>query len=498
MRRHDGDDAERKATRGSLVSIAKVAAEPSEGVGALADEVDALTFATRRSAGRESERPEDGDSHQDAVVKQIKRNFVLEAQSYRTRILEATHAAARARERVDDVQNESVRLKKKCFKLQKQLQERDSRIEMLQEQLDFKFPMLMHETMRGLNQVMEDNQDIEPLRPPSTASIRRSLEQAEIVDERIYEYEKQVAQLYEELATEKQKNEMLTECLHEQKQAKAKLMKACKYAKKEIEAMKNSGMTQLLEDLQSRCRGLEADNTRLNEQIASATTNEGELQSTISEMRSQLMKHELEASSWNDRLRAKDDEIEQLRAQVREQQFALENYQQDYDLVIGRKHSNDSNLSRSDLQDECDKLTRVLQRERTRVEELEEELAAARARSADLTDRKLEAYEHSDVPSDPTVAQGLREVWHEVDQVNTKLSSLQTQLVEFGEPALLGLASHAKISSLAPTDWPASDALACVAKVRSALHQSNVVIDGMQQFVEDSYARALGNNCAMQ
>lgn len=77
----------------------------------------------------------------------------------------------------------------------------------------------------------------------------------------------QIAQLYTEIQDEKQKNEMLNECLREQKHTKSKLMKACKHAKQEVEVLKNNGMTQLLEDMQAKCQGLEAANERLSREL---------------------------------------------------------------------------------------------------------------------------------------------------------------------------------------------------------------------------------------
>lgn len=73
--------------------------------------------------------------------------------------------------------------------------------------------------------------------------------------------------MYTEIQDEKQKNEMLSECLREQKHARSKLMKACKHARQEVEALKNNGMAQLLEDMENKCQGLEAVNERLSREL---------------------------------------------------------------------------------------------------------------------------------------------------------------------------------------------------------------------------------------
>lgn len=60
---------------------------------------------------------------------------------------------------------------------------------------------------------------------------------------------------------------MLTECLREQKHTKAKLVKACKYAKQEIEALKSNGMSQMLADIQTKCQGLETEKQDLEMEL---------------------------------------------------------------------------------------------------------------------------------------------------------------------------------------------------------------------------------------
>lgn len=73
----------------------------------------------------------------------------------------------------------------------------------------------------------------------------------------------QIAELYEENQQEKLKNEMLSECLRDQKHAKAKLMKACKHVKQELQAMKDSGLRQMLVDIEARCDALEKENAQM-------------------------------------------------------------------------------------------------------------------------------------------------------------------------------------------------------------------------------------------
>lgn len=93
----------------------------------------------------------------DAVVARIKHNFYLETQAFRKRILDATDEASRARERVDSFQEEMLRVKRKCYKLKKLLQERDATIQFLHEQQAVSFPIMMSETMRSIHLHMDNN-----------------------------------------------------------------------------------------------------------------------------------------------------------------------------------------------------------------------------------------------------------------------------------------------------------------------------------------------------
>jgi hypothetical protein len=78
----------------------------------------------------------------------------------------------------------------------------------------------------------------------------------------------QIAELYEENQQEKLKNEMLSECLRDQKHAKAKLMKACKHVKQELQAVKDSGLSQMLVDIEARCDAVEKDKARVVEDLS--------------------------------------------------------------------------------------------------------------------------------------------------------------------------------------------------------------------------------------
>ena len=76
-----------------------------------------------------------------------------------------------------------------------------------------------------------------------------------------------IAKLYEENRNEKLKNEMLSECLRDQKHAKSKFMKACRQAKQELQAVKDSGLSQMLVDIEARCSALEKKKDNMTDEL---------------------------------------------------------------------------------------------------------------------------------------------------------------------------------------------------------------------------------------
>lgn len=61
---------------------------------------------------------------------------------------------------------------------------------------------------------------------------------------------------------------MLSECLRDQKHAKAKLMKVCKQVKQELQAVKDSGLSQMLMDIEARCDALEKEKNNIEDKLS--------------------------------------------------------------------------------------------------------------------------------------------------------------------------------------------------------------------------------------
>lgn len=117
----------------------------------------------------------------DAATDRIRLNFYEEAQTFQRRIRDAAEETAKARVKVQDSQHEMLRMKKKCFKLQKLLQEREATILSLREQQELmKFPVLVDETVRSLQSLMHEDDSNQSEATPTKAasgspSVRRLL-----------------------------------------------------------------------------------------------------------------------------------------------------------------------------------------------------------------------------------------------------------------------------------------------------------------------------------
>ncbi|KAF1783193.1 DNA polymerase alpha, subunit B N-terminal [Phytophthora cactorum] len=178
-------------------------------------------------------------------------------------------------------------------------EEKEADIQTLQEQQQLRFPLLMHETMRSLRS-LEDNQSDRTASPSLLShSVISSMAHDRIdVDTRIHEYEQQIAELYEENQQEKLKNEMLSECLRDQKHAKVKLMKACKHVKQELQVVKDSGLGQMLVDIEARCDALEKEKAQITEELLAERSLRAEQESQQKATAKQLEDLILESTKW--------------------------------------------------------------------------------------------------------------------------------------------------------------------------------------------------------
>lgn len=93
------------------------------------------------------------------VLARIKHNFYLETQSFKQRISDAADEAARAKGKVDALQEAVIKWKKRCAKLQHRIEEKDAAMERLQQRQDVQFPLLFDETLRSVQTHMDNQSD---------------------------------------------------------------------------------------------------------------------------------------------------------------------------------------------------------------------------------------------------------------------------------------------------------------------------------------------------
>ncbi|KAG7387315.1 hypothetical protein PHYPSEUDO_014494 [Phytophthora pseudosyringae] len=273
------------------------------------------------------------------LLDRIKQNFDLETQSCRQGDRIATQDTYVERGDVNHVQDQLRRLKRRCAKLERKLQGKEAEIQALQDQQQLRFPLLMHETMRSLRS-LEDNQSDRTATPLSHSVISSMAHDRRDVDAHIHEYEQQIAELYEENQQEKLKNEMLSECLHDQKHAKAKLMKACKHVKQELQAVKDSGISQMLVDIEARCDALEKEKAQIIEELSAERSLRAEQAAQQEVLAKQLEDFLQESAKWeelsSDIVARKNEKLQQLRDQICEQQLTIENLKADLKFVEQR------------------------------------------------------------------------------------------------------------------------------------------------------------------
>ncbi|GMF09200.1 unnamed protein product [Phytophthora lilii] len=128
------------------------------------------------------------------LIGRIKQNFDLETQSWRQRESSTTEQSQEGRDETAQVLDQLRRMKRRCAKLERKLQEKDAEIKALQDQQQLRFPLLMHETMRSLRS-LEDNQSDRTASalPLSHSMISDMAQERRDADARIHEYEQQVS-----------------------------------------------------------------------------------------------------------------------------------------------------------------------------------------------------------------------------------------------------------------------------------------------------------------
>uniref|UniRef100_A0AAV1UGU7 Uncharacterized protein n=1 Tax=Peronospora matthiolae TaxID=2874970 RepID=A0AAV1UGU7_9STRA len=442
------------------------------------------------------------------LTDQMKRSFNLETQ----RRLRSRHVSA-----LDDwtesdttrvMQDQLCHLKRRCAKLERKLQEKELMIQSLQEQQQLQFPLLVHETMRNLNLMAFDESERQRTandRPLSHSVMSVMAHSRQDIDVCIHEYEQQIAKLYEENRSEKLKNEMLSECLRDQKHAKSKFMKACRQAKQELQAVKDSGLSQMLVDIEARCSALEKKKDDMADELLVEMTLRKKSESEKVVLANHLEELRCQSTKWEGIVARKSEMLQQARDQICEQQLMIENLTTDLKLA-------DRNTARpSDHFHDCDnaeieirQLKHFIKTEQVALHEAKQRLGRSTAEN-DMHGQGQRAFDDRFDSSEehvaPCAAQNTFDrVLIQIQHLQCKLRSLRDLLKQYDETNFID------VNALDEENWFREDCAQSSARscVEYATHLSKSVVESahylleLQQIVEDVGARLMGESCALQ
>lgn len=435
----------------------------------------------------------------EVLFDRIKQNFDLETQSCRQRDRDADTDGDDA----NHMQHQLRRLKRRCVKLERKLKEKEEEIKVLLDQQQLRFPLLMHETMRSLRSLESDQSDgTASASPLSHDAIRNLAHERRDLDSRIHEYEQQIAELYEENQQEKLKNEMLSECLQDQKHAKAKLMKACKHVKQELQAVKDSGLSQMLLDIETRCDALEKEKNQVMEELLAERSLRAEQEDKHKTTSKQLDDLILESAKWEDIVSRKDKKLQLSRDQICEQQLAIENLKAD--LNIKEKRANrPQDMCR---EEEIEQLRSTINALRSKVGEVYNESQQLKTENEFLREQLTSQHGARGLEGDASscAAQDTyKKLLIQVRLIKKKLLALK-ELVQTYEDTNIVDINLLDGGSSFYEECVEDDTLASRSCERNLMHLSDSVLEvvryltELQEVVEDACARLIGSTCALQ
>ncbi|KAG3119291.1 hypothetical protein PI125_g2106 [Phytophthora idaei] len=440
------------------------------------------------------------------LIGHIKQNFDLETQCCRERDCNTAFDAEVDHNNVIQLQDQLRRLKRRCAKLERKLQEKEADIQTLQGQQQLRFPLLMHETMRSLRS-LEDNQSDRTASPSLLShSVISGMAHDRIdVDTRIHEYEQQIAELYEENQQEKLKNEMLSECLRDQKHAKVKLMKACKHVKQELQVVKDSGLGQMLVDIEARCDALEKEKAQITEELLAERSLRAEQESQQKATAKQLKDLILETTKWEDIVTRKNEKLQQSLDQICEQQLTIENLKADL-KGVDQRFNRSFGLRRKYEQEETEQLKSTISAQMKKVEETQRELQRLTTENDFLREQLASQYGErlrQDDDSSCAAQETHDKLLIQVRFITKRLCALKELVQMYKETNTVDINLLDEEDSF-HNNFPEDDTLAAHSCEEYAIQLSGSVLEAaryvseLQQVVEDASARLIGSTCALQ
>ncbi|KAL3668105.1 hypothetical protein V7S43_006969 [Phytophthora oleae] len=362
----------------------------------------------------------------------------------------------------------------------------------------------MHETMRSLRSLEGHQSDrTASASPLSHDALRNLTHERKDVDARIHEYEQQIAELYEENQQEKLKNEMLSECLRDQKHAKAKLMKACKHVKQELQAVKDSGLSQMLVDIETRCDDLEKEKAQVMEELLAERSLRAEQETKQKSISKQLDDLILESTKWEDIVSRKDKKLQLSRDQICEQQLAIENLKADL-KIKERRVNRPQELSGEE--EEIKQLRSTINVFRSKVGEFQNELQQLKTENEFLREQLTSQHGArglEDEDSSCAAQETYKKLLIQVRLIKRKILALK-ELVQTYEDTNTVNINLLDGGSSFYEECVDDDTLASHSCERKLMHLSGSVLEvarylsELQEVVEDACARLIGSTCALQ
>ncbi|CAI5733062.1 unnamed protein product [Peronospora destructor] len=319
----------------------------------------------------------------------------------------------------------------------------------------------------------------------------------------IHEYEQQIAELYEELQQEKLKNEMMSKCLGDQKHAKAKLMKACKRAKQELQAVKDSGLSQMLADIEAKCDALEKENARIaNELLVERSLREKqEAENDI--LAKQLEDLLFQLTKWEGIVARKNERLQQSRDQIYEHQLTIDNLKADLKLGDHKTTHSPEPCHEDDLE-EIARLKHIISVERAALDVTKKYISKISAENGILREQ-LATKNESKFPEErvvPCAAQDtLNQVLVQVRFIKSKLSTLKKLVKTYEETNSIDISILDEGSWFQAEYSQDDNPRSCeeyAMQLSGGVFEAARYLAELQEVVEDICARLLGSSCALQ
>ncbi|CAH0477825.1 unnamed protein product [Peronospora belbahrii] len=430
----------------------------------------------------------------------IKENFDQKTQSCCHRDCSAVIGDLDSSDEKRNVQEQLRSLKRRCAKLERKLQEKEAEIQSMQDQQQLRFSQLMHETMRNLR-FLETHQ----CRPkasdwPLSHSVMSGMaHERRDADVQIYEYEKQIAELYEEHQQEKRKHEVLVKCLRDHKHAKAKLVKACKHIKQELQAVKDSGLSQMLVDIEAKCDALEKENAQITEKLLAERLLREKLEAEQSIITKKLEDMISQSTKWEGIVTRKNERLQQLRDQICEHQLTIDNLKAD--LRLGDRlpnHHHEENVK------EITRLKHIIRVEKAAFDESSKHISKVAAEN-DIYRQQL-ATKNENVLSRERGASWaaqdtLDRMLFQVGLIKSKLSAL-TKVVKAYKTTNsmnIGILNEGNwFQESYPHGENSRSCEECAMQLAEGVSEAACCLSELQDVVEDTCARLTGSSCVLQ